>query len=79
MSPRPATITGSTSSPTWPPGYRQADSQALPGIHARLKKRRLLPAAHLVDGGYASGAGLADADRNYKIALVGPIGKNSSQ
>ena len=61
---------------TW---VSEADSQALPGIHARLKKRRLLPAAHLVDGGYASGAGLADADRNYKFALVGPIGKNSSQ
>jgi hypothetical protein len=33
-----------------------------------------------MDGGYASGAGLADADRNYKVALVGPIlTKNSKQ
>ena len=61
---------------TW---VSEADSQALPGIHARLKKRRALPAEHLVDGGYASGAALADADRKYKIALVGPIGKNSSK
>jgi hypothetical protein len=61
---------------TW---VSQADSQALPGIHGRLKKRRLLPAEHLVDGGYASGAGLADADRNYKIALVGPIHNNNSK
>lgn len=55
----------------------EADSQALPGIHARLKKRRLLPAEHLVDGGYASGAALAEADHRYKIALMGPIGKNA--
>jgi transposase len=61
---------------TW---VSEADSQALPGIHGRLKKRRLLPAEHLVDGGYASGAALADADRNYKIALVGPIHNNNSK
>lgn len=45
---------------TW---VSQADSRALSGIHARLKRRRLLPAEHPVDGGYASGAALADADR----------------
>jgi hypothetical protein len=32
------------------------DSQALPGIHARLRTRQLLPAEHLVDGGYTSAA-----------------------
>lgn len=31
-----------------------ADSQALPGIHARLRRLRLLPDRHLVDGGYTS-------------------------
>lgn len=30
------------------------DSQALPGIHTRLARRELLPAEHLVDGGYTS-------------------------
>jgi len=30
------------------------DAQALPGIHARLARRGLLPAEHLVDGGYTS-------------------------
>ncbi|MGW2089273.1 hypothetical protein [Streptomyces sp. NPDC001880] len=39
-----------------------ADSTALPGIHARLRRRRLLPAQHLVDGGYTSVA-LMDAER----------------
>jgi hypothetical protein len=29
------------------------DAKALPGIHTRLKRRGLLPAEHLVDGGYA--------------------------
>jgi hypothetical protein len=28
------------------------DAQALPGIHTRLARRGLLPAEHLVDGGY---------------------------
>jgi hypothetical protein len=31
-----------------------SDAQALPGIHTRLKHRGLLPAEHLVDGGYTS-------------------------
>lgn len=31
-----------------------SDAQALPGIHTRLKRRGLLPAEHLVDGGYTS-------------------------
>jgi transposase len=56
-----------------------ADSQALPGVHDRLKQRRLLPAEHLVDGGYASGAGLETAARMHKVTLVGPIHKNSSK
>lgn len=30
------------------------DTQALPGIHNRLDRRSLLPAEHLVDGGYLS-------------------------
>ncbi|WP_425329111.1 IS1182 family transposase [Streptomyces eurocidicus] len=56
-----------------------ADSQALPAIHARLKRRRLLPAQHLVDGGYTSVTGFDAATRTHKIALVGPLPANSSQ
>ncbi|GAA2974337.1 transposase [Streptomyces enissocaesilis] len=56
-----------------------ADSQALPGIHARLKRRRLLPAQHLVDGGYTSVALLDASARTYKIDLVGPLGESNSR
>ncbi|MFE9940894.1 transposase, partial [Streptomyces hirsutus] len=49
------------------------DTQALPGIHTRLRDRRLLPAQHLVDGGYLSTALLNDAARDHRIQLVGPV------
>lgn len=49
------------------------DTQALPGIHTRLRDRRLLPAQHLVDGGYISTALLNDAARHHRIQLVGPV------
>ncbi|MFF3729389.1 hypothetical protein ACFYXM_03425 [Streptomyces sp. NPDC002476] len=39
-----------------------ADSTALPGIHARLRRRRLLPAQHLVVGGRTSVA-MMNAER----------------
>ncbi|WP_016825817.1 IS1182 family transposase [Streptomyces viridosporus] len=55
------------------------DSRALPGIHARLKQRRLLPAEHLVDGGYTSTAGFDAASRAHKVTLVGPLPANSSR
>nr|WSZ11961.1 hypothetical protein OH837_00650 [Streptomyces canus] len=38
------------------------DGQALPGIHTRLARRGLLPAEHLVDGGYTSLVILAAGD-----------------
>ncbi|MFD4835362.1 IS1182 family transposase [Streptomyces uncialis] len=55
-----------------------ADITALPGIHARLKRRRLLPAQHLVDGGYTSVAALDSAARSHKITLVGPLSKGNA-
>lgn len=48
------------------------DSQALPGIHARLRQRDLLPAEQLVDSGYVSAATLVSARREHDIDLVGP-------
>ena len=78
-SPRPATRTGSTSSPTWPPGYRRPTPRRCPASTPGSRSVGCCRGEHLVDGGYASGAALADADRNHKIALVGPIGKNSSK
>ncbi|MGF6947070.1 hypothetical protein BKA18_006923 [Streptomyces auratus] len=35
-------------------GATNYEAKALPGIHTRLKQRGLLPAEHLVDGGYTS-------------------------
>ncbi|MFF7646895.1 transposase [Streptomyces canus] len=50
-----------------------ADSQALPGIHARLRRLRLLPDRHLVDGGYTSVAGMDAAARLHRVTLIGPL------
>ncbi|MDV9198576.1 transposase [Streptomyces sp. Wh19] len=50
-----------------------ADSQALPGIHARLRRLRLLPGKHLVDGGCTSVAGMDDAARLHRVTLIGPL------
>lgn len=50
-----------------------ADSQALPGIHARLRRLRLLPDRHLVDGGYTSVAGMDEAARLHRVTLIGPL------
>jgi len=50
-----------------------ADSTALPGVHTRLKQRRLLPKEHLVDGGYTSVALMDAAARTDRISLVGPL------
>ncbi|MER5185586.1 transposase [Streptomyces sp. NPDC002896] len=50
-----------------------AGQHGLPGIHARLKRRRLLPATHLVDGGYTSVALFDTAARTHRIRVVGPL------
>ncbi|MGW3564957.1 transposase [Streptomyces sp. NPDC000941] len=50
-----------------------ADSQALPGIHARLRRLRPLPGKHLVDGGCTSVAGMDDAARLHRVTLIGPL------
>ncbi|MEW5351105.1 hypothetical protein [Streptomyces sp. 16-176A] len=49
------------------------DTQALPGIHTRLRDRRLLPAQHLVDGGYIPTALLNNSARDDRIQLVAPV------
>jgi transposase len=55
-----------------------ADSQALPGIHDRLRRRRLLPGQHLVDGGYTSVAGMDNAARLHHVTMVGPLPSSTS-
>jgi hypothetical protein len=49
------------------------DTEAVSGIHARLKQRCLLPAEHLLDGGYLSVALLDQAERGYGVRVVGPV------
>ncbi|WP_405639002.1 IS1182 family transposase [Streptomyces sp. NBC_00019] len=54
------------------------DSVALPGIHTRLKRRRLLPAQHLVDGGYTSVTLMDTAARTHHIEVIGPVSPDNS-
>ncbi|MCC9312529.1 transposase, partial [Kitasatospora sp. RB6PN24] len=54
------------------------DSTAVPGIHTRLERRGLLPAQHLVDGGYTSVALLDTAARTYSVTMVGPVKSGNS-
>ena len=55
------------------------DSQALPGIHTRLARRGLLPAEHLVDGGYTSLVHLEQAAREHQVTVTGPLPGNPTR
>ncbi|WP_435613357.1 IS1182 family transposase [Streptomyces sp. bgisy159] len=55
-----------------------ADSTALPGIRTRLERRHLLPAQHLVDGGYTSVALMDTAARTHRIEVIGPVAPDNS-
>jgi transposase len=52
------------------------DAQALTAIHARLACRGLLPAEHLVDGGYTSLVHLERASREHQVTVSGPLPGN---
>ena len=56
-----------------------ADRQALAGIHARLERRGLLPAEHLVDGGYTSLVHMERAGREHQVTLTGPLPGNPTR
>ncbi|MGW2232183.1 IS1182 family transposase, partial [Streptomyces formicae] len=55
------------------------DSQVLPGIHTRLARRGLLPAEHLVDGGYTSLIHLERAAREHQVTVSGPLTVNPTR
>ncbi|MFF0401819.1 IS1182 family transposase [Streptomyces sp. NPDC005248] len=55
------------------------DGQALPGIHTRLARRGLLPAEHLVDGGYTSLVHVERAAREHQITVTGPLPGNPTR
>lgn len=50
-----------------------SDIAAVAGIHARLERRGLLPAQHLVDGGYSSLVHMERAGREHQVTLTGPL------
>jgi transposase len=54
------------------------DITVLPGIHARLAARQLLPAEHLVDQGYMAGHSLVESRTQYGIDLIGRLPAESS-
>lgn len=55
------------------------DAQALPGIHTRVVRRGLLPAEHLVDGGYTSLVHLEQAAREHQVTVTGPLPGNPTR
>jgi transposase len=55
------------------------DSQVLPGIHTRLRRRGLLPAEHLVDSGYTSLVHLEQAAREHQVTVTGPLPGNPTR
>ncbi|WP_405593187.1 IS1182 family transposase [Streptomyces sp. NBC_01190] len=55
------------------------DSQVLPGIHTRLRRRGLLPAEHLVDSGYTSLVHLEQAAREHRVTVTGPLPGNPTR
>jgi transposase len=55
----------------------EPDCQTLPAIHQGLAAKQLLPAEHLVDGGYVDIDNFLDS-RQQRIELVGPVRPDSS-
>ncbi|MER5363338.1 IS1182 family transposase [Streptomyces sp. NPDC002785] len=55
------------------------DSQVLPSIHIRLRRRGLLPAEHLVDSGYTSLVHLEQAAREHQVTVTGPLPGNPTR
>ncbi|WP_351232824.1 hypothetical protein [Streptomyces sp. NPDC002133] len=56
-----------------------SDSHALPGIHHRLTRRRLLPAEHLIDSGYTTLVHQEHAAREHQVELIGPARANPTR
>ncbi|MEU2516636.1 hypothetical protein [Streptomyces syringium] len=56
-----------------------SDAHVLPGLHARLACRGLLPAEHLVDGGYTSLVHLERAACEHQITVSGPLTANPTR
>ncbi|MGW1902909.1 transposase [Streptomyces hirsutus] len=60
-------------------GATEHDSRALPEIHHRLARRRLLPAEHLIDSGCTTLVHQDRALRFHQVELVGPVRGNPTR
>lgn len=56
----------------------EQDVTVVDTIHASLEEKGLLPADHLLDGGYVSADTLVDSQQLYEVNLVGPARLNKS-
>lgn len=54
------------------------DDNMLEVVHASLAPRQWLPSEHLVDKGYTSAQVLLDSQREYHVAVVGPVADDPS-
>lgn len=54
------------------------DAQALPAIHAGLKRHDLLPHEHLLDAGYVDSEQLVKSQTDDQVTLLGPVPRDSS-
>ncbi len=54
------------------------DDNMVAVVHASLAARHRLPAEHLVDKGYTSAQVLLDSQRDYQVAIVGPVADDPS-
>jgi len=54
------------------------DVEVTEKVHASLAQKQLIPAEHLVDGGYTSALKLLVSREDYALELVGPVLPNSS-
>ncbi|MCA1605035.1 MAG: transposase, partial [Acidobacteria bacterium] len=52
------------------------DNDALPKIHQKLSRAKLLPDKHLVDAGYIEATLLVESRREYGMELIGPVQGN---
>jgi transposase len=54
------------------------DHETVPAIHAALAARDLLPATHLVDGGYVEAGVLVSSQEEHQVDLVGPAREDTT-
>lgn len=54
------------------------DDQVTMPIHQKLKAKALLPAQHIVDGGYTAAGIMVESQQHYQVEVIGPIAQDAS-